>query len=112
MAAFRAGQGSKRIESNVAHTNAVSLIVQDASADNCTDFGADTAPKPNSVRYNDWRQVEIPPLEEFEPRMPVSVVVPYFEAPRELDRTLAALERQTYPPPPGAWFIRKTADSA
>ena len=29
--------------------------------------------------------------------MGVSVVVPYFEAPSELDRTLAAFERQTYP---------------
>ena len=29
--------------------------------------------------------------------MPVSVVVPYYAAPAELARTLAALEGQTYP---------------
>ena len=58
--------------------------------------GARTA-LPNSVPYNDWRQVDIPPIDAFEPRMPVSDIVPYFEAPEELGRTLAALERQTYP---------------
>ena len=56
-----------------------------------------TGPRPNVVRYNDWRMVDIPPAQGFEPTLPVSVVVPYFKAPEKLARTLAALERQTYP---------------
>ncbi len=55
-------------------------------------------PEPNSVRYNDWRQVAVAPLETFVPVMPVSVIVPYYQEPAEtLARTLAALEGQTYP---------------
>ena len=38
-------------------------------------------PRPAAVRGNDWRQVEVPPLASFRPRRPVSVVVPYYEAP-------------------------------
>ena len=62
-------------------------------------IGADqplAGPQPNSVPYNDWQSVDVPPIESFEPSMGVSVVVPYFQAPEELGRTLAALERQTY----------------
>ena len=47
--------------------------------------------------YNDWRQVELPPLREFRPELPVSVIVPYYAQLEELGRTLAALERQTWP---------------
>ena len=54
-------------------------------------------PRPAAVRGNDWRQVEVPPLASFRPRLPVSVVVPYYEAPEALGLTLAALEGQTYP---------------
>ena len=54
-------------------------------------------PRPAAVRGNDWRQVEVPPLASFSPRRPVSVVVPYYEAPEALGLTLAALEGQTYP---------------
>ena len=54
-------------------------------------------PRPAAVRGNDWRQVEVPPLASFRPRRPVSVVVPYYEAPEALGLTLAALEGQTYP---------------
>ena len=54
-------------------------------------------PRPTEVRYNDWRLVEVPPPETFLPRIPVSVIVPYYERPEELARTLASLERQTYP---------------
>ena len=56
------------------------------------------APRPNRVRYNDWREVEVEPRRSFVPTLPVSVVVPCREpAPGILERTLAALEGQTYP---------------
>ena len=55
-------------------------------------------PRPASVRYNDWRQVDVPALEAFTPTMPVSVIAPAYQTPAEtLARTLAALEGQTYP---------------
>ena len=55
-------------------------------------------PKPASVRYNDWRQAAVEPLDAFTPTMPVSVIIPYYQTPAEtLERTLAALECQTYP---------------
>ena len=54
-------------------------------------------PPAQLVRYNDWRQVELPPLREFRPESPVSVVVPYYAQLEELGRTLAALEGQRYP---------------
>ncbi len=52
---------------------------------------------PATIRNNDWRSLEPPSADAFIPEMPVSVVVPYYEAPDALDLTLAALERQTYP---------------
>lgn len=52
---------------------------------------------PAAIRSNDWRALELPPTDDFVPGIPVSVVVPYYEAPDALDLTLAALERQTYP---------------
>ena len=52
---------------------------------------------PNAVRYNDWRDVRVPDAFAFEPSVPLSVIVPYYDAPLPLARTLAALERQTYP---------------
>ena len=54
-------------------------------------------PPPAEVRGNDWRMLEVAPLEAFEPWLSVSVVIPYYERPRELSLTLAGLERQTYP---------------
>ncbi len=55
-------------------------------------------PKPTSVRYNDWRQVDTPAPEAFTPTLPVSVIIPCYQTPAEtLARTLAALEGQTYP---------------
>ena len=54
-------------------------------------------PKPNRARYNDWRQLNVPTLDTFAPTLPVSVIVPCFDAPQKLARTLAALERQTCP---------------
>ncbi len=55
-------------------------------------------PKPTTVRCNDWRQVAVEPPDTFTPTMPVSVIIPYYQTPAEtLERTLAALEGQTYP---------------
>ncbi len=55
-------------------------------------------PEPARVRYNDWRQVAVEPLDTFTPTLPVSVIIPYYQTPAEtLARTLAALEGQTYP---------------
>lgn len=54
-------------------------------------------PKPTSVRYNDWRQVKAPSPDGFKPSLPVSVVIPYYQTPQETEKTLAALEGQTYP---------------
>ena len=55
-------------------------------------------PAPARVRYNDWRQVALPPPEEFIPSLPVSVVMLGYRTPAAvLARTLAALEGQTYP---------------
>ena len=53
--------------------------------------------KPARVRYNDWTKVKLPSPERFEPSCPLSVVVPCFETPDDLARTLAALEGQSYP---------------
>ena len=54
-------------------------------------------PRPAAVRYNDWRQVRMPDAGSFTPTLPVSVVVPCFEAPVTLALTLAGLEGQSYP---------------
>lgn len=55
-------------------------------------------PQPNSVWYNDWRQVDVEPLDAFTPTMPVSVIIPYYQThAATLGMTLATLERQTYP---------------
>lgn len=55
-------------------------------------------PKPTTVQYNDWHQVDLPPLETFTPTLPVSVIIPSYQTPAEtLARTLATLEGQTYP---------------
>lgn len=52
---------------------------------------------PNAVRYNDWREASVPDVSTFNPSVPLSVIVPYYDAPSALARTLAALERQNYP---------------
>lgn len=55
-------------------------------------------PQPNAVRHNDWRQLSVAPLKAFVPTLPVSVIIPYYRTQVEtLARTLAGLERQTYP---------------
>ncbi len=52
---------------------------------------------PALVKENDWPSFSVPELVAFVPRYPVSIVVPYYNAPARLARTLAGLERQTYP---------------
>ncbi len=54
-------------------------------------------PPPADVRGNDWRSLGVVPPDMFEPKLPVSVVVPYYQSPQALGLTLAGLERQTYP---------------
>ena len=57
-----------------------------------------TFPVPPAVlRGNDWRSLAPPALDTFTPAIPVSVVVPYYEASAALELTLAALEGQSYP---------------
>ena len=56
-----------------------------------------STPPPAAVPYNDWRGIEVAPHEAFTPTRPISVIVPYYEAPGALSLLLAALERQTYP---------------
>ena len=56
-----------------------------------------TKPPPAAVRGNDWRSLDVATVDAFEPVLPVTVVIPYFEAPEALALTLAGLERQTYP---------------
>ena len=52
-------------------------------------------PRPATVRYNDWRHLDVVPRDAFRPTRPISVIVPYYEAPEALALTLAALEGQT-----------------
>ena len=52
---------------------------------------------PARVRGNNWRDLAVAPPDCFEPQLPVSVVISYYEAPEALELTLAALEGQTYP---------------
>ena len=49
------------------------------------------------MRGNDWRSLPVAPVDGFEPSRPVSVVIPYYEAPEALALTLAGLQLQTYP---------------
>lgn len=60
-------------------------------------YGDSNQPAPSAVRNNDWRQIDVAPAQEFVPVLPVSVIVPYYDAPKELALTLAALEGQRYP---------------
>jgi GT2 family glycosyltransferase len=52
---------------------------------------------PARVPGNNWRDLAVAAPDRFEPELPVSVVVTYYEAPEALELTLAALEGQTYP---------------
>ncbi len=49
------------------------------------------------VRANDWRVLDVPDPGTWQPRLPVSVVIPAHD-PVHLPRVLAGLAAQTYPP--------------
>ena len=68
-----------------------------SAADGGTAGRARAAPRPAAVRYNDWRQVELPAVGSFAPSLPVSVIVPCFEAPEALALALAGLAGQRFP---------------
>jgi GT2 family glycosyltransferase len=55
------------------------------------------SPPPPRVGGNRWDQLDVPGLGEWTPTRPVTVVIPYYQALDELQLTLAALSRQTYP---------------
>ena len=59
--------------------------------------GAVPSPAPAQVPYNDWRAVAVPDAAAFTPALPVSVIVPCYQAPQALALTLAGLERQDWP---------------
>ncbi len=71
----------------------------DAPASNATGRDRRTLiPEPSRVRYNDWRQVDMPAPETFMPTRTVSVIISSYQTPAEtLAMTVAALEGQTYP---------------
>ncbi len=52
---------------------------------------------PADLRTNNWRSLNPPPMNDFTATIPVTVIIPYYEAPEALDLTLMALERQSYP---------------
>lgn len=53
---------------------------------------------PVAVPGNRWDLFDVPELGAWEPSLRVSVVIPYYENPDELELTLAGLSQQTYPP--------------
>jgi len=54
-------------------------------------------PPPASVTGNQWTDIPVPELGQWDPTMALSVVIPYYERSRELNLTLAGLSQQTYP---------------
>lgn len=52
---------------------------------------------PAAVPGNRWRDLHPPALAGWQPSRAVTVILPYYEAPTELARTLAALSVQSYP---------------
>ena len=56
-----------------------------------------TNPPPAIVRANNWRQIPMPPWDDFVPTEKVTVIIPYYNAPDKLPVVLAALQHQTYP---------------
>ncbi|HEU5201167.1 MAG TPA: glycosyltransferase [Nitrospira sp.] len=49
------------------------------------------------VSGNAWDSISIPEIGAWEPTATVSVVIPYYQAPDQLEITLAALQNQSYP---------------
>lgn len=58
--------------------------------------GGATADLP-SIRHNDYSSLNPPELGEWDPRLPVSVIIPAHGGQHRLDLTLASLAAQTYP---------------
>ena len=54
-------------------------------------------PPPAETRWNDWRALVPPKLGDWEPSATVSVVIPAYQAQRELELVLAVLTEQSYP---------------
>lgn len=54
-------------------------------------------PPPADVAGNRWTDLAVPDLEGWTPSRAVTVVLPYYQAPEALARTLAGLAAQTYP---------------
>jgi len=50
-----------------------------------------------SVRGNAWDTIPVPGIGDWVPTMKVSVIMPYYQAPQQIDITLAALSQQSYP---------------
>ena len=78
--------------------HSVFLVPRYKGADPSSRNGRMSPPVPPAdVRGNDWTSLDTSPAGTFVPKLAVSVIVTYYEAPEELELTLAALERQSYP---------------
>ncbi len=54
-------------------------------------------PPPTTLRGNRWVDLTPPPMGEWTPERPVTVVIPCYQGSDKLALTVAALDRQTYP---------------
>ena len=63
----------------------------------CERMSATYVPLPNTVSYNDWRRLEVPSADGFQPTFSASVIVPSFEDPEKPVLGLAGLGGHTYP---------------
>ena len=61
------------------------------------DHQANQPPPPTSVGGNQWVDIAVPDIGAWKPDRRVTLVLPHFESQAELEKTLAALTRQTYP---------------
>lgn len=55
------------------------------------------APSPMNVTGNRWTEIKVPELDNWNPSMHLSVVVPHYDEPEALRLTLEGLNLQTYP---------------
>ena len=55
------------------------------------------APPPTSVQGNQWIDIDVAEIGYWRPDRRVTLVLPHYESQTELNNTLAALTRQTYP---------------
>jgi GT2 family glycosyltransferase len=58
---------------------------------------ARSEPVARLVPGNRWDQLEVPAIGGLSPRLRLAVIIPYFQAREELERTLFALAEQSYP---------------